>query len=512
MPNQILDLTPSGPLNLLANQLQKAVVATGQLRFRGMLSLQPTDNPPLNIRPYNMYYGIIGAFRAGYLLNNPDFTVTAWNALWAMMTDMDTNGYTHDYVWANRQFKDGTINAAKVLTSPTQAQFTPADVGSQIIGSAGLSGTVTISSYISPTQVQLAGSTSVVTTPQIYDILSFGPTGQWVTRSQNLFSTDSVPANAGMFLNALYAGWQATRDFARVQSFAPGVTAALTALTTTKQPNGMFLTLPNGMTNTAGLTNTATLQDQAEVCAGCRAAAYLLGPREIIPGHQDAAFVAQRYGEQLNAFIRTLWDYTNPGRTISGVGMVSGSTQLTGSFVATDIGTAISTGTLGVPLGATIIAVLPGGTAVLDRPATATSAAASVTTIVPGLRTTQNIDNVPQQTLPDWVNLNNAYLQLWPVMWGVIDGPLATSIVNHFLAVQPNYYSDPGYAGGAGEWALQMAGRPTEALVAAVGNPNSTFNKVKAASYGYPFTVDKVGQLIAAISSDIDGTIVAPRA
>lgn len=511
MANQILDLTPSGPLNLVANQIQKAVINTGQLRFRGMLSLQPTDNPPLNIRPYNAYYGIIGAFRAGYLLNIPDFTVTAWNALTALMADMDSNGYTHDYVWANRQFKDGTISATKVLTSPTQAQFTPADVGSQIIGT-GLIGTVTISSYISPTQVQLTGTTSVVTTPQVYDILSFSTTGQWVTRAQNILSTDSVPANAGMFLNALYTGWQTTRDFARLQSFTPGIVGALTALTTTKQPNGMFVVLPDGLTNPAGLTNTATLQDQAEVCAGCRGAAYLLGPRQIIPGFPDLGQLAQRYGEQLNTLIRTLWDYTNPGRTVSGVGMVSGSSQLTGAFVASDVGAAISTGTLGVPLGATITAVLSGGTAVLDRPATATSAAATVTTVVPGFRTTQNIDNVPQQTTPDWANLNNAYAQLWPTMWGVIERRQATSQVNHFLATQPNFYSDPGFGGGAGEWALHMAGRPTEALVDAVSYPNSTFNTVKAASYGYPFTVDKAGQLVVAISADVSGTIVAPRA
>ena len=180
---QILDLSPSGPLNKLAFEIQSTgVISTGQSRFHGMLSWQPTDNPPLNIRPYDAYYGIIGMFRAGYLLNVPDYTQTAWNALEAFMADMDGNGYTHDYVWANRQFKDGTISSTGVLTSPTQARFTPSDVGSQIIGT-GLTGTVTIGSYISATQVQLSGTTSMVASPQIYDILTFGSTGQWVTRA-----------------------------------------------------------------------------------------------------------------------------------------------------------------------------------------------------------------------------------------------------------------------------------------------------------------------------------------
>jgi hypothetical protein len=188
---------------------------------------------------------------------------------------------------------------------------------------------------------------------------------------------------------------------------------------------------------------------------------------------------------------------------------VAGSNQLTGGFASTDIGAAISTGSAGVPLGAAITAVLSGGTAVLDRPATATNAAASVTTVVPGFRTTQDTQNVPQQTLPTWATLAS-YAQLWPIMWGLVQGRLATSLVNHFLATQPNFYSDSGYAGGAGEWALHMAGRPTEALVTAVSNTTSTFNTVKNASYGYPFTVDRTGQLIVAISADIPGTVVAP--
>jgi hypothetical protein len=191
--------------------------------------------------------------------------------------------------------------------------------------------------------------------------------------------------------------------------------------------------------------------------------------------------------------------------------MVAGSNQLTGSFASTDVGAAISTGSAGVPLGATVADVLAGGTAVLDAPATATNAAASVTTVVPGFRTTQDTQNVPQQTLPNWANLGS-YAQLWPIMWGVIEGRLATSLVNHFLVTQPNFYSDTGYAGGAGEWILHMAGRPTEALVTAVSHPNSTFNTVKNASYGYPFTVDRTGQLVVAISGDIPGTVVAPRA
>ncbi|MFD2414937.1 hypothetical protein [Amycolatopsis pigmentata] len=47
MANQVLDLTPSGPLNKLASQIQSTgVVSTGQARFHGMLSWQPTDTRP----------------------------------------------------------------------------------------------------------------------------------------------------------------------------------------------------------------------------------------------------------------------------------------------------------------------------------------------------------------------------------------------------------------------------------------------------------------------------------
>ena len=64
---QILDLTPTGPLNTLAETIVNNGVIAGQGRFNGMLSWNPTDSPPQSIRPYAAYYGIIGLFRAGYL-------------------------------------------------------------------------------------------------------------------------------------------------------------------------------------------------------------------------------------------------------------------------------------------------------------------------------------------------------------------------------------------------------------------------------------------------------------
>ncbi|MFD2414938.1 hypothetical protein [Amycolatopsis pigmentata] len=461
--------------------------------------------PALNIRPYDAYFGIIGMFRAGYLLGVPDYTQTAWNALAAFMADMDGNGYTHDYVWANRQFRDGTINATGVLTSPSQAQFTPSDVGSPIIGT-GLTGTVTIGAYLSATQVQLTGTTSVVATPQAYDILTFGPTGQWVTRAP--VWADSTDSYAAMFLVALYAGFQATGDRARVQAFAPGALAALLALTTTRQRNGSFLGLPDGA------YNVTLLEDAAEVSMGCRAAAFLFGPRQIIPGHTDAGMLAERYADQNQGFIRTLWDYTNPGRTISPVQMTAGSNQLTGAFLPGDVGSAISSGSPGVPLGAAITAVLPGGIAVLDRPATGSNGSGSVTTVVPGFRWSQNIDTVPQQDPPNWATLMLAYEQIWPVLGGVIDGRLATSVINHFLAAQPTFYADTDYMGGFGEDALLMAGRPTEALITALGYTNSTYNLVARLSppFGYPFTIGKYGALMIAITADAPDSVIPPRA
>jgi hypothetical protein len=496
--NQILDLSPSGPLNTLAHQIQSTgVVSTGQSRFHGMLSWQPTDNPALNIRPYDAYYGIVGMFRAGYLLGVPDYTQTAWNALAAFMADMDGNGYTHDYVWANRQFRDGTINATGVLTSPTQARFTTADVGSQIIGS-GLTGTVTIGAYISATQVQLTGTASMVATPQVYDILTFGPTGQWVTRTPDW--ADSTDSYAAMFLVALYVGFQTTRDHDRVRSFAPGALAALQALVTTRQPGGQFLGLPDG------LYNVTLLLDAAEVHMGLRAGAYLFGPRQIIPGHADVGRLSERYADQNQGFIRTLWDYTNAGRTVSPVGMVAGSNQLTGSFLSTDVASAISGGSAGVPLGATITAVLSGGTAVLDAPATATNAGGSVTTVVPGFRWSQNTDQVPQQDLPDFSTLVHAYEQPWQA----IEGRLATSLMNHFLFAQPNFYSDADYGAGFGEKALLLTGRPTEALLMAL----RTYALVSNLSppFSYPFTIGKYGTLMVAMTADYLGAVVPPRA
>jgi len=503
--NQILDLSPSGPLNKLAYQIQSTgVISTGQSRFHGMLSWQPTDNPPLNIRPYDAYYGIVGMFRAGYLLNVPDYTQTAWNALAAFMADMDGNGYTHDYVWANRQFKDGTISPTGVLTSPTQAHFTTSDVGSQIIGS-GLTGTVTIGSYISATQVQLSGTTSPVATPQIYDILAFGSTGQWVTRAPAW--ADSTDSYAAMFLVALYAGFQATQDFARVRAFVRGALAAVQALTTTRQSGGQFVGLPDGA------YNVALLEDAVEVHKGLRAASYLFGPRQIIPGHADIGMLAERYADQNQGFMRTLWDYTNAGRTVSPVGMLAGSNRLTGSFLPTDVGSAVSTGSAGVPLGAAITAVLSGGTAVLDAPATATNANASVTTVVPGFRWSQNTDNVPQQDLPDWSTLVRAYEQVFPTFGDVIEGRLASSTMDHFLFPQASFYSDTDYGGGFGERALLMAGRPTEALVDALSYAGSTYALVShlLPPFGYPFTIGKYGALMTAIATDGLGSVIPPR-
>jgi hypothetical protein len=501
MVNQILDLSPSGPLNTLANQIQSTgVVGTGQLRFHGMLSWQPTDRQPLNIRPYDAYYGIIGMFRAGYLLNVQDYTETAWNAMEAFQADMDGNGYTHDYVWANRQFRDGTINSTGVLTSPAQAHFTPSDVGSQIAGT-GLSGTVTIGSYISATQVQLSGTTSMVTNPQIYNILTYGPTGQWVVRAPQ--QQDSTDAYAALYLLALYTGFQTTRDYDRVRNLSDGAVAALMALVTTRQTDSQFLALPNG------LYNVTLLEDCYEAYTGLRAAAYLFGPRQIIRDHPGIGLLAERYADQIQGFIHTWWDYTNPGRTLSPVGMIAGSNRLTGSFLPTDVKSSIATGSPGVPLGATITDILPNGTAVLDAPATATNSSGSVTTVVTGFRTSENIANIPQQDLPDWSSPTKAYEQPWME----IEGRLATLLANHFLYAQPEFYGNSEYGGGFGEEALLTADRPTEALVAALSYANSTYAVVSRLSppFGYPFTIGKYGMLMVAITARGLGTLIPPR-
>ncbi|MFD2420839.1 hypothetical protein [Amycolatopsis pigmentata] len=501
MANQILDLTPSGPLDTLAKQIQSTgVVSTGQLRFHGMLSWQPTDTPPLNIRPYDAYYGIIGMFRAGHLLNVKDYTETAWNAMEAFQADMDGNGYTHDYVWANRQFRDGTINSTGVLTSPAQAQFTPSDVGSPIAG-AGLSGTVTIGAYLSTTQVQLSGTTSAVTIPQIYNILTYGPAGQWVVRAPQ--QQDSTDAYAALFLLALYQGFQSTRDYERIRNFEHGAVAALMALVTTRQTDSQFLALPNG------LYNSTLLEDCTEVYTGLRAAAYLFGPRQIIPGHPDISRLAERFADEIQGFIHTWWDYTNPGRTVSPVGMVAGSNRLTGSFLPTDVKSSISSGSPGVPLGATITDILPNGTAVLDAPATATNASGSVTTVVTGYRMAETVANVPQQDLPDWSSPTKAYEQ----PWFAVEGRLATSLANHLLYAQPEFYANSEYAGGFGEEALLDAGRRTEALVTALSYANSTYAVVSHLSppFGYPFTIGKYGMLMVVISARSLGTFIPPH-
>lgn len=496
---QILDLSPSGPLNRLAHQIQSTgVVGTGRPRFHGMLSWQPTDTPPLNIRPYDAYYGIIGMFRAGYLLNEQDYTETAWNAMAAFQADMDGNGYTHDYVWADRQFRDGTISAAGVLTSPAQAQFTAADVGRPIAGT-GLSGTATIASYLSPTQVQLSGTTSAVSIPQVYNILTFGPTGQWVVRAPQW--ADSTDAYAALFLLALYSGFQVTRDFARVRSFAPGAVAALQALITTRQYDDQFLALPNG------LYNVTLLEDCTEVYVGLRAAAYLFGPRGVIPGHTNAALLSSRYADQAQGFIRTWWDYVNPGRTVSPVGMVAGSNRLTGAFLPSDVRSAISSGSPGLPLGATITEVV-GGTAVLDTPVSVTNANGTVTTVMPGFRSSEDTQNVPQQDPPAWSIPNKAYEQ----PWFALEGRLTTSLSDHFLYAQPNFYAETEYGGGFAEEGLLMTGRQTEAMVTALTYANSTYAVVSRLSppFSYPFTIGKYGVLMITISTRSLGTLIPP--
>ena len=506
--NQSLDLTPTGPLNTLASIIVNNGVISGQGRFNGMLSWNPKDNPAQSIRPYAAFYGIIGLFRAGYLLNNPLYTQTAWNALFAFQQDMDGAGFTHDYVYG-RQFTDGIIAGGNTLTSPVQGQFIAADTGRLVTGQLGVSGTVTATETSATTLTLAGGVVTNEASPQTFNLLytSIAAGGGFVTRQQNFYNADSTDAYAGMFMLAVYAGWRATRNAEQVRLLAPGIRNALSALTVSKQLMGNFWELP---------TYTVTaLQDMCEVYAGCRAAQYLLGPRQIITGYPEEALVAARYADQAQEFVMSLWDYTTAGhQQANGVGTTAGSNILTGAFVAGDVGSAIGgTSHLSMPLGATVIDVA-GGSAYLDRPASLTFANVACNLVIPGFRWTQDAENLPQQNEPDWATLGNAYQQIWPVMFGVLDPVLATNQINHYLYTNQLFYADSGaLQGGAGEWALVAAGRQSEALTAAVSATASTYATAKglATPFGYPFTVDKFGQLMVAISGSVIGPVIPPR-